>query len=124
VLLPPPRKPWRRINSASLPADLLESEIFGHGADAPGNTPARQPRSSSSHSGALLLDDGRRIIGSTTRDLEAIATGGGFRENLQRNPRQRWIINRRLARLLKITYKTLPQILTEGDHENRSGAPC
>src|SRR5882672_5602028 len=51
-------KPWQRVNCASLPGDLLESEIFGFEGEAPANTPIRQPgKLDLADGGTLLLDE-------------------------------------------------------------------
>jgi two-component system response regulator AtoC len=51
-------KPWQRVNCASLPGDLLESEIFGFEREAPANTPIRQPgKLDLADGGTLLLDE-------------------------------------------------------------------
>jgi two-component system response regulator AtoC len=51
-------KPWQRVNCASLPGDLLESEIFGFEGEVPANSPIRQPgKLDLADGGTLLLDE-------------------------------------------------------------------
>ena len=51
-------KAWQRVNCASLPGDLLESEIFGYEGEAPANMPVRQPgKLDLADGGTLLLDE-------------------------------------------------------------------
>jgi len=51
-------KPWQRVNCASLPADLLESEIFGFEGQAPANMAIRQSgKLELAGGGTLLLDE-------------------------------------------------------------------
>ncbi len=49
-------KPWQKISCASLPADLLEAEIFGHEPDAHG-TPGKLGRLERADGGTLLLEE-------------------------------------------------------------------
>jgi len=55
-------KPWQRVNCASLPGDLLESEIFGFEGEAPADTPIRQ-------SGKLDLADGGTLLLDEIADI-------------------------------------------------------
>src|SRR5206468_6969975 len=51
-------KAWQRVNCASLPGDLLESELFGFEGEAPADTPIRQSgKLDLAVGGTLLLDE-------------------------------------------------------------------
>ena len=58
-------KPWQRVNCASLPGDLLESEIFGFEGEAPADTPIRQ-------SGKLDLADGGTLLLDEIADIPPV----------------------------------------------------
>jgi two-component system response regulator AtoC len=61
-------RPFLRLNCASLPADLLESELFGHEAGALGGAPRRKlGKFELAHGGTLLLEE----IGDLPLPLQA-----------------------------------------------------
>ena len=108
-------RPFIKVNCAALPADLLESELFGHEKGAfTGAATTRVGKFEQADGGTLMLDeigeltpalqakllhvlqDGEftklgsnkpvevdvRVVAATNRDLEAMLTSGGFREDL------------------------------------------
>lgn len=58
-------KPWKTVNCTSLPADLLELEIFGYGGPGLANAPGSRP-------GTLDLADGGTLLLDEIGDLPGI----------------------------------------------------
>jgi len=73
--------PFVAINTAAIPADLLESELFGHEAGAFTGARERQPgRFEQADGGTLFLDEiGDMPMGLQTRLLRVLAEGEFFR---------------------------------------------
>jgi two-component system response regulator AtoC len=82
--------PWVKVNCAALPAELLESELFGHERGAfTGAHRRKLGKFEFAHTGTIFLDEvgelihvDVRVIASTNRDLEAALQAGQFREDL------------------------------------------
>jgi len=78
---PRARKPFVALNTAAIPAELLESELFGHEAGAfTGATRRHQGRFEQSDGGTLFLDEiGDMPLPLQTRLLRVLAEGEFFR---------------------------------------------
>lgn len=78
---PRSNKPFIAINTAAIPADLLESELFGHERGAfTGATAQRQGRFEQANGGALFLDEiGDMPADLQTRLLRILAQGEFYR---------------------------------------------
>lgn len=74
---PRAQKPFIALNMAAIPADLVESELFGHEKGAfTGATQKRQGRFEQAHGGTLFLDEiGDMPIAVQTRLLRVLAEG-------------------------------------------------
>lgn len=70
-------KPFIALNMAAIPADLIESELFGHEKGAfTGATQKRQGRFEQAHGGTLFLDEiGDMPLAVQTRLLRVLAEG-------------------------------------------------
>ena len=72
-------KPWQKVSCASLPADLLEAEIFGHEPDAHG-TPHKLGKLELADGGTLLLEEiGDLPAGLQPRIVHALQDNQLFR---------------------------------------------
>lgn len=68
--------PFVKINCASLPADLVESELFGHTIEAASGGPPRLGRFLTANGGTLLLDEvGELPLDSQARLLRLLQEG-------------------------------------------------
>lgn len=78
---PRARKPFVALNMAAIPADLVESELFGHEKGAfTGAQSARTGRFEQANGGTLFLDEiGDMPIGVQTRLLRVLADGQFYR---------------------------------------------
>src|SRR5690606_7746408 len=78
---PRARGPFIALNTAAIPAELLESELFGHEAGAfTGATKRHAGRSEQAHGGTLFLDEiGDMPAPLQTRLLRVLAEGEFFR---------------------------------------------
>lgn len=74
---PRANKPFIALNMAAIPADLIESELFGHEKGAfTGATQKRQGRFEQAHGGTLFLDEiGDMPLAVQTRLLRVLAEG-------------------------------------------------
>ncbi|WP_417666450.1 nitrogen regulation protein NR(I) [Pseudidiomarina sp.] len=74
---PRAKKPFIALNMAAIPADLIESELFGHEKGAfTGATQKRQGRFEQAHGGTLFLDEiGDMPLAVQTRLLRVLAEG-------------------------------------------------
>lgn len=74
---PRAKKPFIALNMAAIPADLVESELFGHEKGAfTGATQKRQGRFEQAHGGTLFLDEiGDMPLAVQTRLLRVLAEG-------------------------------------------------
>ncbi|CUA85937.1 nitrogen regulation protein NR(I) [Pseudidiomarina woesei] len=74
---PRAEKPFIALNMAAIPADLVESELFGHEKGAfTGATQKRQGRFEQAHGGTLFLDEiGDMPLAVQTRLLRVLAEG-------------------------------------------------
>lgn len=74
-------KPFVALNTAAIPSELLESELFGHEAGAfTGATRRQQGRFEQAHGGTLFLDEiGDMPASLQTRLLRVLAEGEFFR---------------------------------------------
>ncbi|RUO59192.1 nitrogen regulation protein NR(I) [Pseudidiomarina marina] len=74
---PRANKPFIALNMAAIPADLIESELFGHEKGAfTGATHKRQGRFEQAHGGTLFLDEiGDMPLAVQTRLLRVLAEG-------------------------------------------------
>jgi len=103
ALSPRRGRPFVRVNSAAIPKDLVESEMFGHERGAfTGATHRRRGRFELAHSGTLFLDEvgdlspeaqakllraveiqaDVRVLAATNHDLRAQVEEGTFRQDL------------------------------------------
>jgi two-component system, NtrC family, response regulator AtoC len=74
-------KPWLKVNCASLPPELLESELFGHEKGAFTGAVTRKPgRFELAHRGTLLLDEiGEMPLGLQAKLLHVLQDNEFFR---------------------------------------------
>ncbi len=74
-------EPWLKVNCASLPPDLLESELFGHDKGAFTGATERKPgRFELAHGGTLLLDEiGEMPLGLQSKILHVLQDNEFFR---------------------------------------------
>ncbi len=102
-------KPFVALNTAAIPADLLESELFGHEAGAfTGATRRHIGRFEQADGGSLFLDEiGDMPASLQTRLLRVLAEGEFFRVG------GRGLI-RVDVRVLAATHQDLPQLVAEG----------
>ena len=71
------KNPFIKINCASIPADLVESELFGHAKGSfTGATSARRGHFESAHGGTLLLDEiGELPLAAQAKMLRTLQSG-------------------------------------------------
>ena len=99
--------PFVRVNSAAIPSELVESEMFGHERGAfTGATQRRRGRFELAHQGTLFLDEvGDLGAGAQAKLLRTLETGivqrVGGQENLQVDVRVLAATNRDLARAVQ-----------------------
>ncbi|MBI3630697.1 MAG: sigma-54-dependent Fis family transcriptional regulator [Candidatus Rokubacteria bacterium] len=74
-------RPWLKVNCASLPPDLLESELFGHEKGAFTGAVSRKPgRFELANGGTLFLDEiGEMPLGLQSKILHVLQDGEFFR---------------------------------------------
>jgi len=104
-----PDKPFLKINCASLPGDLLESELFGHEKGAFTGAHRRKPgKFELAHRGTFLLDEiGEMPLGLQAKLLHVLQDGQFFRVGGSE------VITSE-ARLIAATNKDLGSVVTTG----------
>ncbi|MFW6325080.1 MAG: sigma 54-interacting transcriptional regulator, partial [Desulfovibrionales bacterium] len=104
------REPFIKLNCAALPADLLESELFGHEKGAfTGAIQAKKGRFELSHKGTLFLDEiGELSVDAQAKLLRAIQEG-----EIQRLGSEKTITVD--VRLICATHQQLEKLLQDGD---------
>jgi two-component system response regulator AtoC len=102
-------KPFLKVNCASLPGDLLESELFGHEKGAFTGAHRRKPgKFELAHRGTFLLDEiGEMPLGLQAKLLHVLQDGQFFRVGGSE------VINSD-ARLIAATNKNLASVMTTG----------
>ncbi|CAN5183152.1 nitrogen regulation protein NR(I) [soil metagenome] len=102
-------KPFVALNTAAIPAELLESELFGHEAGAfTGATRRHIGRFEQADGGSLFLDEiGDMPASLQTRLLRVLAEGEFFRVGGRE-------LIRVDVRVLAATHQDLPQLVAEG----------
>ena len=107
---PRAEKPLIALNTAAIPADLLEAELFGHEKGAfTGAEQGRPGRFEQAHGGTLFLDEiGDMPLALQTRLLRVLAEGEFFRLG-GREPQ------RVDVRILTATHRELEQAVERGD---------
>ncbi len=101
--------PFIALNAAAIPADLLESELFGHEAGAFTGARGRHPgRFEQAHGGTLFLDEiGDMPAPLQTRLLRVLAEGEFYRVGGRE-------LIRVDVRLIAATHQDLDQLVREG----------
>ncbi len=101
--------PFIALNMAAIPADLLESELFGHEKGAfTGANSQRQGRFEQAHNGTLFLDEiGDMPAALQTRLLRVLADGEFYRVGGSRPVR----VN---VRIIAATHQNLEQQVADG----------
>ena len=102
-------KPFVALNTAAIPADLLESELFGHEAGAfTGAGKRHVGRFEQAHGGTLFLDEiGDMPLALQTRLLRVLAEGEFFRVGGRE-------LIRVDVRLVAATHQPLQQLVEDG----------
>lgn len=106
---PRANKPFIALNMAAIPADLIESELFGHEKGAfTGATQKRQGRFEQAHGGTLFLDEiGDMPLAVQTRLLRVLAEGQFY-------PVGSYQPVKVDVRIIAATHQHLEQRVTEG----------
>lgn len=107
---PRAKKPFIALNMAAIPADLIESELFGHEKGAfTGATQKRQGRFEQAHGGTLFLDEiGDMPLAVQTRLLRVLAEGQFY-------PVGSYQPVKVDVRIIAATHQHLEQRVTQGD---------
>jgi two-component system nitrogen regulation response regulator GlnG len=106
---PRSEKPFIAINTASIPKDLLESELFGHERGAfTGAAATRHGRFEQAEGGTLFLDE----IGDLPMDIQVRLLR--FLENGEIRPVGADHPSKANVRLLCATHQPLPQLVKDG----------
>lgn len=107
---PRAQKPFIALNMAAIPADLIESELFGHEKGAfTGATQKRQGRFEQAHGGTLFLDEiGDMPLAVQTRLLRVLAEGQFY-------PVGSYQPVKVDVRIIAATHQHLEQRVTQGD---------
>src|SRR4029453_4250843 len=102
-------KPFLKVNCASLPGDLLESELFGHEKGAFTGAHRRKPgKFELAHRGTFLLDEiGEMPLGLQAKLLHVLQDGRFFRVGGSE-------VITSDARLIAATNKNLASVMTTG----------
>jgi two-component system response regulator AtoC len=102
-------KPFLKVNCASLPGDLLESELFGHEKGAFTGAHRRKPgKFELAHRGTFLLDEiGEMPLGLQAKLLHVLQDGQFFRVGGSE-------VITSDARLIAATNKNLASVMTTG----------
>lgn len=106
---PRAQRPFIALNTAAIPAELLESELFGHERGAfTGASTRRQGRFEQAHGGTLFLDEiGDMPTALQTRLLRVLAEGEFYRVGGHEAVRSD-------VRVLAATHQDLEQLVQQG----------
>jgi two-component system nitrogen regulation response regulator GlnG len=106
---PRARRPFVALNTAAIPAELLESELFGHEAGAfTGASKRHVGRFEQAHGGTLFLDEiGDMPLPLQTRLLRVLAEGEFFRVGGRE-------LIRVDVRVIAATHQALEQLVADG----------